>query len=146
MSAMKETRENLGVQISELEALQSVYPKELTIVDHGNLADINEYISNCRDDLPQRLEYSIQVTIPEVVNFSRIFILSSRLLISLIPILSLFRRLSKKIYHTGIITSNFQDFIMYMTKFRVGFTNSRVLVSGCTQKTDYILPLPRLLV
>lgn len=67
MSAVKDlTRENLDSQVCELEALQSVYPKELTIVDHGNLADMNEYISGNREELPQRLEYSIEITIPEV--------------------------------------------------------------------------------
>lgn len=66
MSTFKEIREKLESQICELEALQSVYPEELTIADHGNLADVNEFVSGNCDSLPSKLEYSIQITIPKV--------------------------------------------------------------------------------
>lgn len=53
--------ESLTAQVNELQALQSVYPTELTVADHGVLADINEYIE-CPDREPPRwLEYAIAV-------------------------------------------------------------------------------------
>ncbi|XP_043261010.1 RWD domain-containing protein 2A [Colletes gigas] len=61
MSTNEKTRENLMVQIYELEALESVYPKELVIADHGTLADINDFIKNPAQEHPQRLEYSIEL-------------------------------------------------------------------------------------
>ncbi|KOC64432.1 RWD domain-containing protein 2A [Habropoda laboriosa] len=62
MSTYEEINENLTAQICELEALQSVYPKELVITDHGVLADINNFIKNPMQELPQRLEYSIGIS------------------------------------------------------------------------------------
>ncbi|XP_050493193.1 RWD domain-containing protein 2A isoform X3 [Bombus huntii] len=47
--------------VCELETLQSIYPKELRITDHGVLADINEFIKNPMQELPRRLEYSIEI-------------------------------------------------------------------------------------
>ncbi|XP_076220548.1 RWD domain-containing protein 2A isoform X2 [Nomia melanderi] len=61
MSIYKEISENFMAQIYELEALQSVYPKELRITDHGVLADINNFIKSPTEELPQRLEYSIDL-------------------------------------------------------------------------------------
>ncbi|XP_076653292.1 RWD domain-containing protein 2A isoform X1 [Halictus rubicundus] len=63
MTTYEEIRENLAAQICELEALQSVYPKELHITDHGILADINEFIKNSTEELPQQLEYSIDLPV-----------------------------------------------------------------------------------
>ncbi|KZC08873.1 RWD domain-containing protein 2A [Dufourea novaeangliae] len=63
MSTYNEILENLTAQICELEALQSVYPKELRIGDHGVLADINEFIKNPSEELPQKLEYSIELSL-----------------------------------------------------------------------------------
>lgn len=59
---------NLETQIMEMEALQSVYPQELLISDHGNLADINDFVAGNREEIPQRLEYEIKVS-TEKVNF-----------------------------------------------------------------------------
>lgn len=61
MSTYEETSENLAAQVCELEALQSVYPKELAIADHGVLADINHFINNPMQQLPRRLEYSVEL-------------------------------------------------------------------------------------
>ncbi|XP_071874057.1 RWD domain-containing protein 2A [Bombus fervidus] len=61
MSTYEEIKENLTAQVCELETLQSIYPKELTITDHGVLADINEFVKNPMQELPQRLEYSIEI-------------------------------------------------------------------------------------
>lgn len=69
MSNINVFRENLTNQIVELETLQSVYPDELTILDHGILADINEFIDGKHDILPQSLEYSVKVIAPEVIKF-----------------------------------------------------------------------------
>ncbi|CAK9818045.1 RWD domain-containing protein 2A [Anthophora quadrimaculata] len=63
MSTYKKTNENLTAQIYELEMLQSVYPKELVITDHGILADINDFIKNPMQELPQKLEYSIEISL-----------------------------------------------------------------------------------
>ncbi|XP_076758150.1 RWD domain-containing protein 2A [Xylocopa sonorina] len=63
MSTNEEISENFTAQICELEALQSVYPKELVITDHGVLADINEFIRNPKQELPQRLEYAIEISL-----------------------------------------------------------------------------------
>ncbi|KAK0159011.1 hypothetical protein PV328_009943 [Microctonus aethiopoides] len=65
MSNINVLRENLTNQIVELETLQSVYPDELTILDHGILADINEFIDGKHDIVPQSLEYSVKVIAPE---------------------------------------------------------------------------------
>ncbi|XP_008203423.1 RWD domain-containing protein 2A [Nasonia vitripennis] len=65
MSIMTDAKENLMTQIFELEALQSVYPKELSISDHGNLADINDFIAGNRKEIPQRLEYEIEISTPK---------------------------------------------------------------------------------
>ncbi|KAK9305652.1 hypothetical protein QLX08_003424 [Tetragonisca angustula] len=61
MSTYEEIKENLAIQISELEVLQSIYPKELVVADHGVLADINEFVKNPMQEMPQRLEYSVQI-------------------------------------------------------------------------------------
>ncbi|XP_060830348.1 RWD domain-containing protein 2A [Bombus pascuorum] len=61
MSTYEEIKENLTAQVCELETLQSIYPKELTITNHGVLADINEFVKNPMQELPQRLEYSIEI-------------------------------------------------------------------------------------
>lgn len=58
----EEVNENLAAQICEMEALQSVYPQELVIADHGVLADINDFIKNPEQERPQRLEYSIELS------------------------------------------------------------------------------------
>ena len=62
MSVPEEVNENLAAQICELEALQSVYPQELVIADHGVLADINDFIKNPAQERPQRLEYSLELS------------------------------------------------------------------------------------
>ncbi|XP_014209214.1 RWD domain-containing protein 2A [Copidosoma floridanum] len=62
MSIVSNIKVNLETQIVELEALQSVYPEELSICDHGNLADINDYIAGKIQEVPQRLEYDIKVS------------------------------------------------------------------------------------
>lgn len=62
MSTCKKLIENLTAQIFELEALQSVYPEELVITDHGVLADINKFIENPTREIPHRLEYSIKLS------------------------------------------------------------------------------------
>lgn len=62
MSLYENIKENLTTQIYELEALQSVYPKELVVADHGTLADINSFIESPQEDLPQRLEYTINIS------------------------------------------------------------------------------------
>ena len=59
-------RENLSSQICELEALQSVYPTELSIADHGTLADINSFISGANREFPKKLEYTLKIPIPQV--------------------------------------------------------------------------------
>ncbi|XP_068986315.1 RWD domain-containing protein 2A [Bombus flavifrons] len=61
MSTYEEIKENLTAQVCELETLQSIYPKELRITDHGVLADINEFVKNPMQELPRRLEYSIEI-------------------------------------------------------------------------------------
>lgn len=66
MSLYENIKENLTTQIYELEALQSVYPKELVVADHGTLADINSFIESPQEDLPQRLEYTINISENEV--------------------------------------------------------------------------------
>lgn len=53
--------ENLTAQVNELQALQSVYPTELTVADHGVLADINEYIERPDRDPPRWLEYAVAI-------------------------------------------------------------------------------------
>lgn len=54
--------ENLTVQVCELEALKSIYPKELIIADYGTLVDVNDFIKNPAQELPRRLEYSIELS------------------------------------------------------------------------------------
>lgn len=66
MSTYEEIKENLAIQISELEVLQSIYPKELIVADHGVLADINEFVRNPMQEMPQRLEYSVQIPLSNV--------------------------------------------------------------------------------
>lgn len=66
MSTYEEISENLTAQVYELEALQSVYPKELVIGDHGVLAHINEFIKNPMNEVPQKLEYSIEISLNDV--------------------------------------------------------------------------------
>lgn len=66
MEELKKIREHMSIQIGELEALQSVFPDELTVTDHGNLADINEFIDEKHDTLPQRLEYTIKISNSQV--------------------------------------------------------------------------------
>lgn len=61
MSTYEEIKENLLIQISELEVLQSIYPKELVVGNHGVLADINEFVRNPMQEMPQRLEYSVEI-------------------------------------------------------------------------------------
>ncbi|XP_012532714.1 RWD domain-containing protein 2A [Monomorium pharaonis] len=62
MFAPQEVTENLTAQVNELQALQSVYPTELTVADHGVLADINEYIEHPDDRNPPRwLEYAVAI-------------------------------------------------------------------------------------
>ncbi|XP_020292043.1 RWD domain-containing protein 2A [Pseudomyrmex gracilis] len=61
MSSPEEMAENLTTQINELQALQSVFPTELVVADHGILADINEYIEHPNRDPPRWLEYSIAI-------------------------------------------------------------------------------------
>ncbi|KAL6265403.1 hypothetical protein P5V15_002199 [Pogonomyrmex californicus] len=61
MSTPEEVTESLTTQVNELQALQSVYPTELTVADHGVLADINEYIECPDRDLPRWLEYAITI-------------------------------------------------------------------------------------
>ncbi|XP_066595621.1 RWD domain-containing protein 2A [Prorops nasuta] len=63
MSFYEEIKENLTTQLLELEVLQSVYPKELIITDHGTLADINCFIERMSKELPQRLEYLLELPI-----------------------------------------------------------------------------------
>lgn len=70
MSITPDTKENLATQIFELEALQSVYPKELSISDHGNLADINDFVAGNQSETPQRLEYDIEISTPKVCTNS----------------------------------------------------------------------------
>lgn len=62
MSAKVDARENLETQMFELEALQSVFPKELSIFDQGNLADINNFTSGIQSKIPHRLEYEIEIS------------------------------------------------------------------------------------
>ncbi|XP_011155667.2 RWD domain-containing protein 2A [Solenopsis invicta] len=61
MYAPEEVMENLTAQVNELQALQSVYPTELTVADHGVLADINEYIERPDRDPPRWLEYAVAI-------------------------------------------------------------------------------------
>ncbi|XP_043519120.1 RWD domain-containing protein 2A isoform X2 [Frieseomelitta varia] len=61
MSTYEEIKQNLEIQISELEVLQSIYPKELVIADYGVLADVNEFVRNPMQEMPQRLEYSVHI-------------------------------------------------------------------------------------
>ncbi|XP_058809447.1 RWD domain-containing protein 2A [Phymastichus coffea] len=67
MSITGDIKETLEIQINELEALQAVYPKEVSTSDHGNIADINDYIAGKTIDVPLRLEYEIEVPVDEVV-------------------------------------------------------------------------------
>ncbi|KAK2582295.1 hypothetical protein KPH14_004636 [Odynerus spinipes] len=62
MSLYENIKENLTTQIYELEALQSIYPEELVIADHGILADINSFIESPQEEIPQRLEYAINIS------------------------------------------------------------------------------------
>ncbi|XP_076236832.1 RWD domain-containing protein 2A isoform X2 [Calliopsis andreniformis] len=61
MYTREEINKNLTAQILELEALQSVYPEELTVADHGVLADINDFIGNPTRNIPHHMEYSIKL-------------------------------------------------------------------------------------
>lgn len=61
MSRPKEVTENLRAQVDELQILQSVYPNELVVADHGVLADINGYIEHPDGDPPRWLEYAIAI-------------------------------------------------------------------------------------
>lgn len=67
MSTPEEVTESLTAQVNELQALQSVYPTELTVADHGVLADINEYIECPDRDPPRWLEYAIAVPLNGVI-------------------------------------------------------------------------------
>ncbi|KYN06037.1 PREDICTED: RWD domain-containing protein 2A [Cyphomyrmex costatus] len=62
MSTPEEVIESLTAQVNELQALQSVYPTELTVMDHGVLADINKYIEFPNHEPPRWLEYAIAVS------------------------------------------------------------------------------------
>lgn len=66
MSIKTDVKENLVTQMSELEALQSVFPEETSVFDHGNLADINNFTSGIQNKIPHRLEYEIEISTPEV--------------------------------------------------------------------------------
>ncbi|EZA51707.1 hypothetical protein DMN91_003659 [Ooceraea biroi] len=61
MSTPQEVTETLMAQVNELQTLQSIYPTELVVADHGVLADINEYIERPDRDLPRWLEYAITI-------------------------------------------------------------------------------------
>jgi len=61
MSIISDIKINLETQIIELEALQSVYPQELSVCNHGTLADINDYVAGNCEKIPQRLEYEIKI-------------------------------------------------------------------------------------
>ena len=63
MCTHEEIIENLTAQVSELETLQSVYPKEIVITDHGVLADIHDFLKNPTQDFPHRLEYSVKISL-----------------------------------------------------------------------------------
>lgn len=62
MTSNEDIVANLTAQIHELEVLQSVYPKELTIADHGILADINDFIKSGNGGTPKRLEYTLGIS------------------------------------------------------------------------------------
>ncbi|KAL7306851.1 hypothetical protein TKK_0001012 [Trichogramma kaykai] len=62
-SESADVKENLVTQISELETLQAVYPDEVSVSDHGNLADINDFIEGKRNELPFKLEYDIEIKV-----------------------------------------------------------------------------------
>jgi len=67
MSTPQEITENLTAQVNELQALESVYPTELVVADHGVLADINEYIERPDKDPPRWLEYAIAISLNGVI-------------------------------------------------------------------------------
>lgn len=73
MSTYEEIKVNLTAQVCELEMLQSIYPKELAITDHGVLADINEFIKDPMLELPRRLEYTIEIPLNNV-SLKQIFL------------------------------------------------------------------------
>ncbi|XP_012268251.2 RWD domain-containing protein 2A isoform X1 [Athalia rosae] len=62
MSMNEKTMENYQAQVTELEALQSIYPNEISIVDHGVLADMNNYVSGTATETPQLLEYVVTIS------------------------------------------------------------------------------------
>ncbi|XP_046623895.1 RWD domain-containing protein 2B [Neodiprion virginianus] len=61
MSVNDKRVENYQAQIAELEALQAIYPDELTVIDHGILADINNFILDIHSDVPHPLEYIVTI-------------------------------------------------------------------------------------
>ncbi|XP_047354189.1 RWD domain-containing protein 2A [Vespa velutina] len=62
MTFYENIKENLTTQIYELEVLQSAYPEELVVSDHGILADINHFIEFPQEEPPRRLEYIIKIS------------------------------------------------------------------------------------
>lgn len=68
MSTPREVAENLTAQVTELQALQSVYPSELAVTDHGVLADINGYIEHPDGSPPRWLEYAIAIPSNGVIH------------------------------------------------------------------------------
>lgn len=65
MSVNEKKVENYQAQVAELEALQSIYPDELTIMDHGVLADINNFISGIYTEISLPLEYVLTISDPK---------------------------------------------------------------------------------
>lgn len=66
MDIKTDVKENLETQMFELEALQSVFPKEISVFDHGNLADINNFTSGIQIKVPHRLEYEVEISTQKV--------------------------------------------------------------------------------
>lgn len=62
MSDNEKRVENYQAQVAELETLQSIYIDELSSVDQGVLADINDFVSGSCSKTVQPLEYIVTIS------------------------------------------------------------------------------------
>ncbi|XP_066468579.1 RWD domain-containing protein 2A [Tiliqua scincoides] len=60
-------KENIELQIAELEMLFSMFPNkgEITLQDENCFLNAQRYLNNTSEDLPHKIEYSVAVTIDE---------------------------------------------------------------------------------
>ncbi|KAL8186147.1 UNVERIFIED_CONTAM: RWD domain-containing protein 2A [Gekko kuhli] len=61
-------KENIELQMSELEMLFSMFPNkgEITLQDDNTILNVQQYLNNASEALPHKIEYMVAVTIDEL--------------------------------------------------------------------------------